>query len=227
MRRLAIAWLLLLAPFDTAAATTAQIFSSLRAAAAGSGEQAAAALEELIGLAAIEAAGELGLVTKAERDAARLGPAIPVLMVRLDALQQFEPESDADILDLLIPSGRVFYPVLVPGDDPARPFVIRSGLEVFNAPGAGWDTAILGGTNFTSAVAGTLDAVRRSADETVMVQVPSFRLTFVAFTENETLMLASISDAPEFDIVAQAKRDARTLLRELLPWARQHSGGPV
>lgn len=183
-------------------------------------QEAQRSLPELRKLVTEETYGRLGLESPAEINAASLGSAIRVFMVRLDHLQQFTPERS--VAELLVDTKQVIYPVTVQGQ-------VRSGVTMRNVEGK-WQVASFGRPAFTRA----LSEIRQRQSETTKspsesffeVRIPALNLSFIGQQARGRLLLTSVTTDARFKLEAGQTMDAQQIFSVIAPYARQLKTGP-
>lgn len=194
----------------TLAAVSAQAAPPTEAAHA----EAKRALDSLRQAADPEGQRALGLEKADEARAATLGEPVPVYMIRLDQLQQYQGEEASRLLvDLQL---RV-YPVTVGGQ-------ARSVVEV-RAQGGRWEVARLGGAQKSR----LLERGRRSAmaashmasSDFFEVRIPALNKLFLGHHEASGLQLTPLVDEPALGLVAGRPERAEKVLSLLVPLARE------
>jgi hypothetical protein len=161
-----------------------------------------------------------GMPTHAEMGRTALAPAVPVYMVRLDHLQQYQ--TGADPAPLLQDLHTVIYPVVV-GDE------VRSEMVLSKVEGT-WIATSFGGTDHARVLEkvrrGVIHTAQVAADATFLVRVPALNVEFVGYQGAQGLLLTPLLDRTAADLKAGQSLPAVTVFERLAPLARQHNGLP-
>jgi hypothetical protein len=216
-------WLIVAASLVTGAAppedtptSKEQLVGHVRRMVRESRGPAEKALGQLRELATKENFQSLGFDSMEEIPAAELGQALPVVIVRLDELRNYEEKGEA--YKLLHPLPKVLYGVTVRGEP-------RCGLEVQERDGK-WEVSALG-------IAGParqfVRAVKRQTDKDrarmlFLVKVPAFNETYLGYQTDEGVKLVHVRQQAEADDKVEA-RPAAVVLGELVKAAKEHDGG--
>jgi len=154
-------------------------------------------------------------VHRAPADRTEIGPPMRVLHVSLDRLQAYDGYSPARALMSQVPL--VTRLVRVGGK-------VKSAMVQSNARGA-WETVGVGDAARAQAidrVAGILKAEHDvGVEELFLVKIPALGLDFLARREGQTIMLASLFDAPAYGLTAGDLRPAEAVLGSLVAAAQQ------
>ena len=207
MKTLLLTALLAVLGVSTSAQAQSQAASDARTA------KAARALQELPELINKDNHRSLGFESVEEARAGKLGDAIPVFMIRLDALQQYRGE---DAGRLLTDVQRAVYPVEVGGQ-------VRTTMELTSVNGQ-WEVARMGGAQKIRA----MDKQRRStmrvrglqSSDFFEVRIPALNLSFLGHHDAEGLMLTPMADDASLNLQAGRSVLASTLLTRLVPLAQ-------
>ena len=199
----------LLAVLSLSTSAQAQSQQALEARTA----RAASAVQELPELVNKDNHRSLGFESVEEARAGKLGDAIPVFMIRLDALQQYRGE---DAGRLLTDLQRAVYPVEVGGQ-------VRSTVEL-QAMGGKWEVARLGGAQKIRAMdkhrRSTLKARGLQTSDFFEVRIPALNLTFLGHHDADGLMLTPLADDASLNLQAGRSVLASQLLSRLVPLAQ-------
>ncbi|MCW5580942.1 MAG: hypothetical protein KIS72_06370 [Luteimonas sp.] len=179
------------------------------------GEVAGNALSTLSQLVTEQNHRAMGFESAKEVAGASLGTPLPVYMVQLDELRQYE---GADPAPMLRPLPQVIYPVLVGG-------AARSGITVENT-GKGWQATGFGSASLSRALA---DGARATgAGDPFVVHVAALRTYFIGFRDGDgALMFAPIRDEPELEFRAGVAVPATQALLALKASALQYNELPL
>lgn len=180
------------------------------------------AQQGLVVLAQIVSEGNyrsLGFDSADEVKSARAEPALPVYMVRLDALQSYAPGTDAAAL--LTPLEKAIVPLSVSGD-------VKSSVTVEIRDGK-WTAEGFGAPKLARALAAARRAVPASAQGSsfFVVQVAALGMYFLGHAEGGRLMLTTLIDEPTLRAPALRTMPAADVFSALVPIARQHNGLPM
>lgn len=201
----------------TALLAVLSVSSSARAQAAQATDARAAratrALQELPELVNKDNHRALGFESVEEVRAGKLGEALPVFMIRLDALQQYRGEDPGR---LLMDTQRAVYPVEVEGQ-------VRTTVELRSVSGR-WEVARLGGAQKIRA----LDKQRRSSmkarglrgSDFFEVRIPALNLSFLGHHDADGLRLTPLADDASLKLQAGQSVLASELLTQLVPLAQ-------
>lgn len=203
-----------------------------RGAAQGGGEQkppmspdaqtaATRALDPLRKLVTADNARDMGFDSPAEAADAALGNPIRVQMVRLDALQQYQPSTDPG--SLLTEANRVIYPVAVRGQ-------VKSSVIVEGSAGQ-WRATSFGGPHLVRQMARFRDEVserlKPAADSLTVVHVAALNLYFLGYRVEGRLMLTPLENHPNYRLEAGSSLPAEQVFATLAPIAKSYNGLPL
>jgi hypothetical protein len=178
-------------------------------------EPAEKALKQLQGLATKNNFKSLGFDALEEVPSAELGKALPVLIVRLDELREYEPKKEA--YKLLHPLPKVIYGVTVKGET-------RCGLEVEKRDGK-WQTSAIGiagpARQFVEAL--KKQAEKDKATEFFIMKVPALNETYLGYQTDQGVKLIHVRQPAEEKDRVDA-RPAADVLAELVKAAKEHDG---
>jgi hypothetical protein len=155
---------------------------------------------------------ELGFESAEEVAKATLGEPIPVLVVSLNQLRQYEPGSDPN--KLLTDFNQIHYPVMV-GDQ------VRSAILVDQVNGK-WKAGTFGATNPAKLIAAGRKGTQTSnPSQDAVVEVPSLWLYFLGHrTEDNKLTLTPLTDNAFFGLRAGGAMPAEEVFAALVPAAK-------
>jgi hypothetical protein len=152
---------------------------------------------------------------RAPADRTQIGPPMRVMHVSLDRLQAYDGYSPARSLMNQVPL--VTRLVRVDGK-------VKSAMVQSNARGT-WETVGVGDAARALAidrVAGILKAEHDvGLEELFLVKIPALGLDFLAHREGQTILLASLFDAPTYGLTAGDLRPAEAVLGSLVAAAQQ------
>lgn len=200
----------LLAVLSLSSSAQAQAAQATDARAA----KAARAVQELPELVNKDNHRALGFETVEEARSGKLGDALPVFMIRLDALQQYRGEDPGR---LLVDTQRAVYPVEVEGQ-------ARTTVELQSVNGR-WEVARMGGAQKIRA----MDKQRRSTMKTrglrssdfFEVRIPALNLSFLGHHDSDGLRLTPLADDASLKLQAGQSVLASELLTQLVPLAQK------
>jgi hypothetical protein len=175
--------------------------------------QAARVLQELPEIVNKDNHRALGFERVEEARAGKLGEALPVFMIRLDALQQYRGEEPGR---LLTDVQRAVYPVEVAGQ-------VRTTVELHAVNGR-WELARLGGAQKIRA----MDKQRRTtmkargllSSDFFEVRIPALNLSFLGHHDADGLMLTPLVDDASLELQAGRPVLASQVLTRLVPLAQ-------
>lgn len=209
-----------------AAGTLVLLFSLAASDAAGQAASWKPTTETLAGAerAAREAVGtfaqlvtpknarEMGFESPEEVRTATVGAPLPEYIVQLDELRRYDAGTSPG--RLLHESGLFLFPVLVGTN-------VRSSLTIQHERGA-FRAVAFGAPAFMQRTSRALDGRPGS----VLVRVPSLNVFFVAFSEGDRLLFASVLDDTRFGLKSGEPVPAEKALERLVPAAKEHTGLP-
>jgi hypothetical protein len=210
-----VAMLVPAAPQDWTATSKEQLTEHLRVMIKESREPAEKALKQLRDLATKENFQSLGFDSLDEVAGAELGRALPVVIVRLDELRDYQEKGDA--YKLLHPIPKVLYGVTFKGEP-------RSGVEVQKRDGK-WEVSAVG---ISGPAREFIQAVKRQGAKDratlyFVFKIPALNETFVAYQSDQGVKAVRVSrDAEGQD--KQEPRPAAEVLHELVKMAKEHDG---
>ncbi len=163
----------------------------------------------------------MGFESADEMSGATLDEPLPVFMVELNDLRGYQAGSDPNTL--LKPIDKVIYPVKT-GTQVRSSIILQKGKE-------GWKASDFGGPNFAR-------LVTRARDESVkatglplsayfVVQAPALNAYFLAYRQDDKLMLASLVDDPGLNLRAGTASPAEQVFGDLSVVARKYNGLPM
>jgi hypothetical protein len=156
----------------------------------------------------------MGFESLDEVQSASLGEPLPVYMVRLDKLREFQPGGDPE--KLLGEIGQQLYPVLVNGAPRSAVVVEKQGEQ--------WSPVSYGGANLVKAL-----GQRRSEHAATMktaapayfeVHVAALNLYFLGYRQESKLMLIPLVDDPQYKFTAGTPVPAADAFAALVPAAK-------
>jgi hypothetical protein len=162
----------------------------------------------------------MGFESVAELHDASLGEPLQTYMVRLDKLQEYQPQDDPNaMLDTVY---QVIYPVMVEEK-------VRSSIAVGKL-NEEWQATSFGGPNKIKMLADVRkdnsDSTGLSISSYFIVQVPSLNLYFIGYQANGQLMLTPILDDLSFGFIKGVTMTADKAFAKILPAAKKHDGLP-
>jgi hypothetical protein len=162
----------------------------------------------------------LGFQSVEEASRSSLEAPMRVLMVRLDRLREYRPETKTS--EMLEDTHEVRYPVSVDGQ--VRTSVVMRQIE------GKWQVARIGRPALTQSLT---DIVRKRvamgrapAEALFEVEIPALSLYFVGREADSRLMLTSTVDDARFDLKQGEELDAQQLFARIAPYARDLKTGP-
>ncbi|KFE63722.1 hypothetical protein [Hyalangium minutum] len=207
MKTLLLTALLAVLSVSTSAQAQAAQASDARAA------KAARALQELPDIVTKDNHRALGFESAEEARAGKLGDAIPVFMIRLDALQQYRGEDPGR---LLTDVQRAVYPVEVEGQ-------VRTTVELQSVNGR-WEVARMGGAQKIRAMdkqrRSTMKARSLRGSDFFEVRIPALNLSFLGHHDEDGLRLTPLADDASLKLQAGRAVLASELLTQLVPLAQ-------
>jgi hypothetical protein len=183
---------------------------------------AAQAIATLRQLVTPENYQELGFESVDEAAAAQLGQPLHVLLVRLDQLREYNPQSDPSAL--LTDGQQDYYPV--EAREQTRASIIVEQVK------EGWRAASFG----NAGLAKHLDTVQRGVAaknagksvEMALVEVPALGIYFLGHRRGQReWQLTPLADQPRLKFKAGATLPAREALAALVPAAKSYNGLPM
>jgi hypothetical protein len=181
---------------------------------ASSGEAASNGLATLRKLVNANNYRSMGFESQDEVNSASLGERLPVFLVRLDQLREFQSGGDPE--KLLNDIGEELYPVLVNG-------ATRSAVLV-QKQGAQWAPVSYGGANLVKAL-----GQRRSENSALLktaappyfeVHVAALNIYFLGYRQESRLLLVPLADDPRYKFTAGTPLPAADALAALVPAAK-------
>jgi hypothetical protein len=178
-------------------------------------EQALRWLENLQKVITPETYKALGFESVEEAHRAKLGSPLPVFMVRLDRLKEYNKETDPN--SLLDYTHHIIFPVNVGG-------VQRTGLTLKEKDGQ-WQLASFGRPSFTKALTRTLqteaDSSKSLPESFFVVEIPALHDYFIARRSDNNLLLSmAIGDSSQ-KLPLISNMNARQVFTTLAPDARE------
>jgi hypothetical protein len=162
-----------------------------------------------------------GMPAPEEMGAASLGEPLAVKMVRLDALQRYQPAA-AEATSLLTDLSTLIYPIRVAGE-------VRGEMVMRKIDGT-WSARGFGGAIHAKAMEHVRGLVTTGAkvspSATLLVRVPALNLEFVGYNDAAGLQLTPIRDLEAAGLKAGQTLPAARVFEQLLPLAQQHNGLP-
>lgn len=199
----------LLAVLSVSSSAQAQAAQATDARAA----KAARALQELPDIVNKDNHRSLGFASAEEARAGKLGDAIPVFMIRLDALQKYRGEDPGR---LLTDVQRAVYPVEVDGQ-------VRTTVELHAVNGR-WEVARMGGAQKIRAMdkqrRSTMKARSLRGSDFFEVRIPALNLSFLGHHDEDGLRLTPLADDASLKLQAGRSVLASELLTQLVPLAQ-------
>ncbi len=163
---------------------------------------------------------QMGFASREEVRTAKLGAPIQDFMVRLDALEKYEPTTRAE--QLLTATNQVVVPVLVGAQ-------VRSSITLSNVR-ARWRAASFGGPNYVKLVTTGVNESSRSTglppSSYFVVRIPALTLFFVGYRSGGDLMLVPLVDDRSLEFRAGVPMKAEKVFTALVPRAKAHNGLP-
>lgn len=144
---------------------------------------------------------------------------LPIYVVGLDALKGFANGSKAT--DFMKPTGRAYWLVYYPANNPLDHHVTLSSVELRQTP-TGWQTARMGGATYAENVWRAMEKAGHPKD-VILVQVPALALHFIGFVREGELVLSLIEGSPEIKIEQRQARPADDLFLMLAPETKSHN----
>jgi hypothetical protein len=179
-------------------------------------EAATASLQKLARLATPQTT--LGFQSVSEAASASLAEPLPMIMVRLDALQAYRAGDDAR--PLLLEEGSFLYPVTVGGE-------VRSSVLVHKVNGD-WKATQFGRANlakFAHEGRKQVALARGVAESGVsLVEIPTLSTRMLAHDEKGVPMLTALLDVQGTDLRAGVTRPAADVFAKLQPLAARNDG---
>jgi hypothetical protein len=146
---------------------------------------------------------------------------IPVSLVRLDALRQYQTGGDPS--QLLTDTTRLIYPVAVQNQ-------VKSSITVERVAGE-WKTTSLGRPRLVRQIArfkNEVNAQQNPAQDSInVVHVAALNLYFLGYRVDGRLMLTPLENYTVFKLDAGAALRADDVFATLAPFARKHKGLPL
>lgn len=162
----------------------------------------------------------LGFKTPAEVKLISLGVPIQQYIVRLDHLIEYKEGSNPD--SLLIDTHIYHFPVLVNDE-------VRSSIEILWKDKK-YEAISYGSPKYIQAITGerTNQTKRTSFQDSdfILVIIPSLRLHFLGYYNNEQLILIPVFNYPQLDLLQGSEIQANKLFLMLAPIAQKHDGLP-
>ena len=151
---------------------------------------------------------------------AALGSPLATHMIRLDALQKYQPGTKVNAL--LGPTQEFMFPVLVDG-------TTRSSISMVLIKGS-WRPASFGAPFLSRELVKVREARGRDAEVAApamfLVKVPALKVHFIAYRKDGGLFFASVVDDRRFGFKAGEAMPAEKAIEKMLPAARRHNGAP-
>ena len=164
---------------------------------------------------------ELGFASLDEVGSARLGAPLPVSMVQLDQLREYQ--ADRDPAMLLTSLHQDYYPVQV--QQQTRSAILVEQLD------QGWGAVSFGNAGLAQQVGALqtrMTAAEGELSDAAIVQVPALGIYFLGHRNRQgELQLTSLTDHPTFDIKAGQTLPAREVFASLVPAARDYNELPM
>ena len=181
---------------------------------------AQAALSEFSQLVTARNFKALGFDSPRDIRQAVLGDPFGEYMVRLDELKKFT--SDINPVDLLHPTERITYPLLVEG-------ATRSGVTVVKRDGK-WIPEGIGGANYTRILnevrSQAVQETGRNSTDFFAVRVPALNMTFLGTGNGSELTLIPILSDPTYGLIRGERIPAREVFETIARGAREHNDLP-
>jgi hypothetical protein len=183
---------------------------------------AEASLGVLADLVASDKPEKRGFKSAAEAKSGKLTSAVPVFMVGLDKLSEYEEGQDPN--SLLFDLEEAMYPLTVNGE-------VKSAVFVRKRASGNWEAAEFGRPNLAKAVHSHRESVsaRRhvASQDLKMVDIPALGAKFLGHDEKGELMLSPIRDITGTELKAGQTRRAAEVFAMLKPIAQQVEPGSL
>jgi hypothetical protein len=164
---------------------------------------------------------ELGFDTVDEVSSAVLGQPIPMFLVRLDQLREYQPGNDPN--RLLNDGHQALYPITIRTQ-------MRSSIIV-GQTGAKWKAVSFGNAGLARQIVEVTKqniATPGAPSSDTLVQVPAFGLYFLGRrSPDNKLTLIPLGSNPTFNLKAGASLPAEEVFAALLPHAKNYNGLPM
>jgi hypothetical protein len=185
---------------------------------AGAQQAATAALPVLRRLVTAANAQQMGFRSPEEAATATLQEPLPIYLVRLDRLRQYDPAQDANAL--LTGGQKVFFPVAVGGE-------VRSSIVV-DRQGNAWKVVSFGNPALAKALAQARSAGGGAVGATaIVVHVAALNLYLLGQRSGGQLTLAPVTADPRLKGRPFEPRPASEVFGELVPLAQKYNGLPM
>lgn len=163
---------------------------------ASSGEAASNGLVTLRKLVNANNYRSMGFESQEEVNSASLGERLPVFLIRLDQLREFQ--SDGDPEKLLTDIGEELYPVLVNGAARSAVLVQKQGSQ--------WSPVSYGGANLVKALGQRRSEnsaqLKTAAPAYFEVHVAALNMYFLGYRQESKLMLIPLADDAQYKFTA-------------------------
>jgi len=212
---LVAATVLAAAPPEETPVSKEQLAEQIQTLVKDSKPQASKALKQLKQLVTKENFKSLGFDSLEEVASAELGPALPVLIVRLDELREYKEKGEPYKLLHLLP--KVMYMVFVNNET-------RCGVEVEKRDEK-WITSALGVAGPTRQYASAI-LKQTEKDKAIwffLVKVQALNLTYLAYKTEEGVRLIHVRQQAEAKEKVESKTAAEVLV-DLVKQAKEHDG---
>jgi hypothetical protein len=165
---------------------------------------------------------ELGFASLDEVGSARLGAPLPVSMVQLDQLREYQAGRDPAML--LTSLHQDYYPVQV--QQQTRSAILVEQLD------QGWAAVSFGNAGLAQQVDALQTRMTAAAQaelsDAAIVQVPALGIFFLGHRDRQgELQLTPLADYPSLELRAGQTTPAREVFASLVPAARNYNGLPM
>jgi hypothetical protein len=165
---------------------------------------------------------ELGFASLDEVGSAQLGAPLPVSMVELDELREYQAGRDPSML--LTSLHQDYYPVQV--EEQTRASILIERMD------EGWAAVSFGNAGLAERVATMRTRIAATAEgepsEFAIVQVPALGIYFLGHRDRQgELQLTPLTDHPTFELRAGQTLPAREVFASLVPAARNYNELPM
>ena len=162
----------------------------------------------------------LGFESPEEVKSATLGSPLQVFTVRLDALRDYQPQTDPN--SLLVDSHQIIYPVIVGGQQ-------RSSMTMRELDGK-WQVASFGKPTLTKALVQTrqrhIESTKVPIESVFVVNIPALNLHFIGRRDGSALLLTPLASDPSLKVEEGQSIEAQAVFNTLAPRARELKTGP-
>jgi hypothetical protein len=183
-------------------------------------DEAQRSLATLQSLATTQTYKGLGFESLQETKSASLGQPLRVFMVGLDALRDYQPQTDPN--KMLMDVHQLIYPVVVGGQQ-------RSSVTLREVEGK-WQVASFGKPTLTKALVQMrqrqIESARVPAESLFAVNIPALNLSFLGRRSDGTLLLTPLVSDAALKLEEGQPQDAKAVFEALAPRARELKTGP-